>query len=109
MSGDERLNYERIIEWSGGSRGETELAISEETLAAISPINYLERITAAMSIHHSDADDVVPLEWSTHLCRRLERLGHDVECFTYHGAPHTFNGVWDDVFMERVRRFYERN
>jgi dipeptidyl aminopeptidase/acylaminoacyl peptidase len=108
MSGDEALNYGRILEWSGGRRGDFELAGSQDVLEAISPINYLERIEAAISIHHSDGDDVVPLEWSLDLCRRLEELGKQVECHTYNGAPHTFNGVWDEVFTERFIRFFSR-
>jgi len=109
MSGDEVLNYGRIQEWSGGRRGDFELAVPEDTLQAISPINHLSRIQAAISIHHSDADDVVPLEWSLDLCRQLEEMGHPVECHTYHGAPHTFNGVWDEVFTDRFIRFFDRH
>jgi dipeptidyl aminopeptidase/acylaminoacyl peptidase len=109
MSGDEALNYGRILEWSGGRRGDFELAGSKDALEAISPINYLERIEAAISIHHSDADDVVPLDWSLDLCRRLEEIGKQVECHTYNGAPHTFNGVWDELFTERFIHFLNRH
>jgi dienelactone hydrolase len=109
MSGDEALNYGRIIEWSGGQRGEVELSLPEETMAAISPINHLQRIKAAISIHHSDADDVVPLAWSEDLCRRLQGIGQEVECYVYQGAPHTFSGVWDEVFMERYIRFFDQH
>ncbi len=109
MSGDERLNYGRILEWSEGRRGEAELAVPQEMLAAISPINHLERVRAAISIHHSDADDVVPFAWSEDLCRRLQGIDHPVECFTYNGAPHTFHGVWDEVFIERFISFFDRH
>ena len=108
MSGDERLNYGRILEWSEGERGEFELAAPSEAMQAISPIDHLDRLNAAISIHHGDADQTVPPQWSDDLCRRLERAGHDVQCAMYQGAPHTFNGVWDDVFMERVGRFIDR-
>lgn len=108
-SGDEALNYVRIRARSGGRRGARELSVPDETLAALSPINYLGRIEAAVSIHHSDADTVVPSQWSDDLCTRLEAMRHDVECYTYHGAPHTFNTVWDDVFMERYINFFDRH
>lgn len=109
MSGDEAVNYGRIQQWSSGERGAFELAAPPETLAAISPIYHLERINAALSIHHSDADDVVPLAWSEDLCARLQALGKAVTCYTYHAAPHTFNGASDALFMERVAAFFAAN
>jgi dienelactone hydrolase len=109
MSGDEVLKNQIIQELSEGRRGNNELEVAEETLAEISPINYLERINAAISIHHGDADEVVPLEWSEDLCLRLEKIGHPAECYTYHAAPHTFYGIWDDVFIDRFVGFMDRH
>jgi len=109
MSGDERQNYQLIQTWSNGRRGDFELAASPEVLAAISPISYLERIHAAVSIHHSYADETVPVGWSEDLCTRLEAIEQPVECFFYEAVPHTFRGLADVQFMERVRLFYERN
>jgi dipeptidyl aminopeptidase/acylaminoacyl peptidase len=109
MSGDERTNYERILYWSGGERGEEELATPDEDLARISPIYHLEQIEAAVSIHHSDTDEVVPLAWSLDLCERLQDLGKTVECFTYSGLPHTFRGEGDLLFMQRVVDFFNRH
>jgi dienelactone hydrolase len=109
MSGDEVLNYGRIQQWSGGLRGDFELDAPPEMLNAISPINHVGRIEAAISVHHSDADDVVPLAWSTDLCRRLEARAHPHECHIYSGAPHTFIGVWDELFIERTIRFFNQH
>jgi dienelactone hydrolase len=108
MSGDERLNYERIREWSNGLTGEFELTAPEDMLVAISPINYLDRITAAISIHHSDADQVVPPEWSDDLCQQLKELKQTVECHSYIGLPHTFRGQGDALFIERTVDFFNR-
>jgi uncharacterized protein len=108
MSGDEAQNYARIRQWSNGRRGQFELAAPPETLRAISPIHHLERLRAAVAIHHSDADEIVPLAWSEDLCARLQARDHPVACFTYRGAPHTFIPPWDDLFMARVVDFYGR-
>lgn len=107
MSGDEQLNYERIRVWSSGQSGSFEQAASPEDLQAISPIYHLERINAAVSIHHSEIDDVVPPAWSDDLCQRLQAIEHPVECFTYPNQPHTFRGDGDALFVTRVVTFFD--
>jgi dipeptidyl aminopeptidase/acylaminoacyl peptidase len=108
MSADELQNYAKIQEWSGGERGAEELATSEEDMRRIAPVYHLDRIEAAVSIHHSDADATVPLAWSLDLCERLQDLNKTVECFTYSGLPHTFRGEGDRLFMERYIDFFDR-
>jgi fermentation-respiration switch protein FrsA (DUF1100 family) len=109
MSGDEAQNYQRITQWSGGVNGPFELAASPEMLQAISPIYHLDRINTAISIHHSQADETVPIEWSDDLCQRLQAISHPVECFTYYLVPHTFRGGADELFMERIVRFFNNH
>ena len=109
MSGDEKANFEKILEWSDGNEGSFELAVPEETLQNISPIYHLGRIQAPISIHHSDSDQQVPPEWSAELCQQLQASDHETECFTYEGLPHTFRGAGDFVFMERVLDFFNRH
>lgn len=106
MSGDEALNYGRIQQWTNGLRGDFELAASPETLRAISPIYHLDRVRAAIAVHHSRADDVVPVAWSEQLCQLLEALAHPGECHFY-DLPHTFRGPGDTLFMERVAQFFK--
>lgn len=108
MSGDERQNYEKIIVWSGRQRGLWELSVPPADLARIAPIGFLDRITAAVSIHHGEADETVPLAWSLDLCERLQALGKTVECFTYPGQPHTFVGEGNRLFIERMLAFFAR-
>jgi uncharacterized protein len=109
MSGDEQQNFEQIQVWSNGRSGTAELGAPPDVLAAISPINYLDRIRTPISIHHSEADEVVPIAWSNDLCARLQTIKHPVECHTYYAVPHTFRGQNDDLFMERVTRFFDSN
>ncbi len=107
MSGDERQNFEHILNvLSDGERGFEELDVPPEALSAISPIYHLGRITVPVSVHHSDADEVVPVEWSIDLCERLGALGKTVECFIYSGEPHTFWGFGDYQFLERTLAFF---
>jgi dipeptidyl aminopeptidase/acylaminoacyl peptidase len=108
MNADERLNYERILNyWSGGSRGREELSTPEQDLRRISPVHHLDRIAAAVAVHHGARDGDVPPEWSRDLCARLEALGKAPECHEYPGAGHLFTGQTDALFMERVRTFLD--
>lgn len=109
MSADEEKNYSRIDFWCQGTCADFELATPNETLLDISPLYHLDRINAAVSIHHSEDDEVVPPEWSDELCQNLLVLNHDVECFTYSGVPHTFRGPVDTLFIQRVIDFFNRN
>jgi len=106
MSGDERRNFEKIMQWSGGNRGRAELGIPDDNLRLISPIQYLDRIETPVSIHHGAADELVPPDWSQELCEQLWTLGKTVECFSYDGQPHTFYGDGDRLFIDRTIAFF---
>ncbi len=109
MSGDDRQNFERIFDYfSNGQRGQEELSYPPEAFERISPIYFLERVKAAVSVHHGENDGDVPLAWSLDLCQRLEDLEVNVECFTYPGQPHTFQGEGDQAFIQRMIEFYDR-
>jgi dienelactone hydrolase len=108
MSGDEVQNWEAINRWSNGQRGLAELKVPVSELAGISPINFLDRIQAAVSINHGQSDPLVPLKWSLDLCDRLKALAKSVECYTYKNEPHTFNGEGDQLFIQRSIDFYRR-
>lgn len=108
MSGDELQNWEAINRWSDGQRGLAELEVPVSELAGISPINFLDRIHAAVSINHGGSDPLVPLKWSLDLCGRLKALGKSVECYTYKNEPHTFSGEGDQLFIQRSIDFYRR-
>jgi dipeptidyl aminopeptidase/acylaminoacyl peptidase len=114
MSGDESKNYGRIRQWTNSTRGQFEMAAPPEMLEAISPLFNLERVEAAVAVHHSYTDDVVPVEWSEELCEALAELNaageipFAPECFFYDLQPHTFRGDGDALFMKRVAEFFGR-
>jgi dienelactone hydrolase len=109
MSGDEQKNYERILNvFSDGTRGLEELSAPPEAFERISPIYYLDRVQAAISLHHGESDAEVPIEWSLDLCDRLRTLGKQVECFTYPGQPHTFTGDGLQQFVQRMIEFFDQ-
>lgn len=112
MNADERVNLERMSYWArtrGTPTRVPEIDTLDADLRRISPVYYLDRITAAVSIHHSEADPTVPVEWSVDLCKRLQDLKKSVECFTYKGEPHTMIGPGDVLFRQRVIQFYDKH
>jgi dipeptidyl aminopeptidase/acylaminoacyl peptidase len=108
MSGDEQKNYEAIRQWSGDARGLDELNIPVEALSRISSMYYFQNITAAVSIHHGMADELVPLDWSVLTCDQLKALGKNVECHYYEGMPHTFYGQGNEQFIQNTVQFFNQ-
>lgn len=109
MSADDQKNYERIYNYfSNGTRGLEELQAPPEAFQRISPVNFLERIQAAVSIHHGKNDADVPLGWSLDLCSQLDKLNKEVECFTYPDQAHTFHDEGNELFIQRMIGFFDR-
>lgn len=108
MSADEQKNYAQIDEWSYGWRGREERQVAPADLLRIAPVNYLDRITAPVSVHHGGADELVPVEWSLDLYRRLLVLHKKVTYHLYPGQLHTFAGEEDRLFMQRLVSFFEQ-
>jgi dipeptidyl aminopeptidase/acylaminoacyl peptidase len=108
MSGDEQKNYEAIRQWSGDTRGLDELNIPVEALNRISSMYFFQNITAAVSIHHGMADELVPMDWSVLTCEQLKSLGKNVECHYYEGMPHTFYGQGNEQFIQNTIQFFNQ-
>jgi uncharacterized protein len=106
MSGDEMKNLERFGRRSNRNRPRPELDVPRDIWPQISPVFYLDQIQAAVSIHHGDQDESVPLQWSLDLCGQLRVLKKTVECFIYTGQPHTFRGKSDQLFVSRMTTFF---
>lgn len=107
MNADERVNFESIYQWSEGERGSEELQVPEAELLHISPVYFLDRIRVPLSIHHGEADELVPPEWSEQLCTRMRFLGKTVECYSYPNEQHTFIGYGGIELMDRAAAFFD--
>ena len=106
MSGDEVQNFEAIQVWSGRNRGLAELDVLAESILRISPQYYFDRISAQVSIHHGQADALVPPEWSQKTCEQMEAAQVEVSCVFYPGLPHTFYGEGDQLFISNTLEFF---
>ncbi len=102
---DESVN---LVHFKDDGRGVPKVNAPPDALDLISPAAYLEKIVAPLSIHHGDADAVVPVEWSEQLCADLLKMGKDVECKVYPDQPHTFINDGDGLFIERSVAFFKR-
>ena len=91
MSSNERENTERVYRfYSNRTRGEFEYNTPDKWLRLISPNFFLTRVTAKTSVHHGSADESVPCVWSISYCQTMKRLGKNISCYGYNGAPHLF-------------------
>lgn len=75
---------------------------------SVSSVKYFGRIQAPVLIHHGDADESCPLEWSEKTVGALKKAGKDVELKTYPGQPHEFTTAWLRV-MEQTAEFFDKN
>lgn len=75
---------------------------------SISPINYLQYISAPISIHQGLSDTEVKPEWSRNLYDLLRKEGKKAEYFEYKGQDHNFRNLgWDEI-SERTLEFFDR-
>ena len=73
-----------------------------------SPSRYLADMNTPLIIHHGEADDTVPIQWSVDLANQLTALGKPVELYTYPGQGHVFTGWGWQLFMSRTLSFFDQ-
>ncbi|AWB66081.1 hypothetical protein C2869_06335 [Saccharobesus litoralis] len=61
----------------------------QKSLAAISPVTYLDKQDPPFFISHGTADTVVPVEMSRHFTAELKKLGHEYEYIEVEGGKHS--------------------
>ncbi|MCJ7774567.1 MAG: prolyl oligopeptidase family serine peptidase, partial [Desulfobacterales bacterium] len=88
-------------------RGIEKVIAPASALANMSPFNFLNDISAPISVHHGGLDDVVPVQWSRNLCETLQELGKEVKCREYPDQPHTFKNSGDLEFINEMIAFFD--
>ena len=102
---DEHELFKRVRYWSSGKIGQAEIDTPMEEVALISPLNYLDKVETAVSIHHGIDDLIVPKEWFGIVCQQFYDLGKPYTCYSYPEQGHIFEGEADHLFRSRVLNF----
>ncbi|HET9224151.1 MAG TPA: prolyl oligopeptidase family serine peptidase [Roseiflexaceae bacterium] len=91
------------------SRVTTEFPVTPEQgpdlYERLSPLNYLNYVSAAVQIHWGTADETVPYKWPGDLLDGLRAAGKPVEYFEYAGQPHSFQGAGNQLYLQRTAEF----
>lgn len=77
-----------------------------ELYQRLSPLPYLDSVTAPVQIHWGTADETVPRNWPGDLLAGLQAAGKPVEYFEYAGQPHSFRGEANQLYLARIAEFY---
>jgi dipeptidyl aminopeptidase/acylaminoacyl peptidase len=84
-------------------------AQNPEAYARVSPINYLDAVTAPIMLHHGTADTVVDSSASVAIADALKAAGKDVTLHLYDGGPHTLGGRQERLYFERTLEFFRQH
>jgi uncharacterized protein len=103
-------DYERRLRQSGGNPGSATWPFlpSEDPDAyrRISPINYLDAVSAPVMLHHGTADLTVDQSASIALADTLRALGKDVTLHLYEGSGHALQGEAYNRYARRTLDFF---
>lgn len=73
----------------------------------LSPLGYMQNVNGPVQIYWGSADDVVPAKWPGDLRDALLAAGKPVEYIEYAGQPHSFVGVDNQRYLQRMAEFFE--
>ncbi|MBI4790249.1 MAG: alpha/beta fold hydrolase [Chloroflexi bacterium] len=82
------------------------MARLKEIFQKSSGTRYLNYVKAGVIIHHGEADDIVPIQWSVDLADALTAQGKTATLYTYPGEGHVFAGWNWQLFMARTISFF---
>jgi uncharacterized protein len=81
---------------------------SPDLYRRLSPLPYLQNVTAPVQIHWGTADETVPYKWPGDLLDGLRAAGKQVEYFEYPGQPHSFQGAANQLYLQRIAAFFQQ-
>jgi len=95
------------------SRVSTEFPVTPEQApdlyTRLSPLTYLNYVSAPIQIHWGSADETVPRKWPGDLFDGLKAAGKQVEYFEYPGQPHSFTGAPNQLYLQRIAEFFSQH
>jgi dipeptidyl aminopeptidase/acylaminoacyl peptidase len=74
----------------------------------VSPVNFFDRVTEPVQIHHGTADSTCPPSWSRDTLAALKTAGKQATLLTYPGEEHAFAAAWP-LSMTRSVAFLKQN
>ncbi|HEU5100478.1 MAG TPA: alpha/beta fold hydrolase [Roseiflexaceae bacterium] len=110
---DLAADYERRRRQSNNQPGDDTWpfppAQNPEAYERVSPINYLDGVTAPVLLHHGTADMVVDSSASVAIADALRAAGKHVTLHLYEGGPHTLSGRQERLYFERTLEFFRKH
>lgn len=106
-------DYWRRFRNSGGTPGGDTWPFTPdqdpEAYRRLSPITYLDAVTAPLMLHHGTADTTVDDSASVAIAEALRDAGKDVTLHLYEGGPHTLQGAQEQLYLERTLAFFAQH
>lgn len=68
----------------------------------LSAVNFFDRVTEPLLIHHGESDSTCPIAWSRETLAALKAAGKDATMYTYPGEEHAFGPAWPTSMARSV-------
>ncbi|MFD3406682.1 alpha/beta hydrolase family protein [Kribbella sp. NPDC058693] len=74
----------------------------------LSAVNFFDRVTEPVLVHHGESDSTCPIAWSRESVAALKAAGKDATLYTYPGEEHAFGPAWP-TSMARTVTFFKQH
>jgi dipeptidyl aminopeptidase/acylaminoacyl peptidase len=68
----------------------------------VSAVNFFDRVTEPVLIHHGESDSTCPIAWSRETLAALKAAGKTASMYTYPGEEHAFGPAWPTSMARTV-------